>query len=398
MADSTNVSTRRTMTSDELQIIHQTQRWKPANYRGAAADDTVDSFATDLTSRSAYTKPEARVEGVPSLQKLELSLMHLNMNKSRNVQDIWTNVSETIQNMPNIDPMLDIWSIMGNVYDHGKYCEFLMGLYKVEDGLVLDFKRMSGDGFVMDGFFNSVTRTIKETKEGLIESDGEEEKTIDFSELYSDDESDDGKESEDSHLTTYGFLQLSYDPNLVTSWIEKIKTRHVEDKNHMMGLMAHNAKHKKNLDIIVEKGGVALRNLMSNQLSESNSAALVRNTSALAKAVTSVKESKPHNYNAEFVGSCLNALGYWVPGNGRRNQKQASSTFEITESRETAKNLVHTIVNTLKVDVTKDEVATQIRDQLDSKDISNIVAYLKKQNDESESYPVLLDIFQMNTE
>merc|ERR1719354_1511535 len=109
--------------------------------------------------------------------------------------------------------------------------------------------------------------------------------------------------------------------------------------------MAYNALHEENLEIIVRKGGKNLRDLTKLLFEESNSAALVRNTSALVKAVTSVEASKEHGYDEAFVESVFEAMHYWVPNNGRKNKQNASATFEITESRETVTNLVDTLFN-----------------------------------------------------
>jgi len=377
-------SGRRQMSPEELQFIHSTLDWRPDVHRGVAEVDVADEFRADLFDRNAnFSKSGPGTTKIPTLRPTELSLMHCNLNGDLDFKDIWKNVSGTVENLPNVDPMKDIWAMMGNVYDHGNYCEFLLGMYEVESKPVLDFKRMSGDGFVMDGFFRNVKKTLMEAHKDLV-VDVEEDDGDDVFEDYSDDESADGKDSEENdHLTSYGYLQLSYDENLVPSWIEKIRTRHVEDKNHMMGLMAYNALHKENLEIIVRKGGKELRDLTMLLLEESNSAALVRNTSALVSAVTGVDECSGHGYDAAFVQAVFEAMHYWVPENGRKNQQKASSTFEITESRETVNNLVQALYN-LKRFVSEDDI-TEKASLLQETQKSNIVAYLQKQ---SSSAPV----------
>jgi predicted Zn-dependent protease with MMP-like domain len=286
--------------------------------------------------------------------------------------------------------MEDLWAMMGNVYDHGNYCEFLLGMYKVEEKPVLDFKRMSGDGFVMDTFYRNVIQELLKANSELI-VDVEEDDGDDVFEDYSDDETeDDGRDSEGADLTSYGYLQLSYDESLVTSWIEKIETRHVEDKNHMMGLMAYNALHEENLEIIVRKGGKNLRDLTKLLFEESNSAALVRNTSALVKAVTSVEASKEHGYDAAFVESVFEAMHYWVPNNGRKNKQNASATFEITESRETVTNLVDTLFN-LKNFVDSDAISEKAA-KLKEDQKANIIAFLEQPQKKTDPAEYLLHI------
>ena len=49
------------------------------------------------------------------------------------MEDMWKDVSGTVKGLRDVDPMEDLWAMMGNVYDHGNYCEFLLGMYKVEE-------------------------------------------------------------------------------------------------------------------------------------------------------------------------------------------------------------------------------------------------------------------------
>jgi hypothetical protein len=394
MADSEptrNGSTRRPMSQEELEIIQSTLDWRPEVHRGAAAADSIEDFRGDIFNRDQqYQKSGPANKMIPTLRPSELSLMHCNLNDSLNMDDMWKDVSGTVKGLRNVDPMEDLWAMMGNVYDHGNYCEFLLGMYKVEEKPVLDFKRMSGDGFVMDTFYRNVIQELLKANSELI-VDVEEDDGDDVFEDYSDDETeDDGRDSEGADLTSYGYLQLSYDESLVTSWIEKIETRHVEDKNHMMGLMAYNALHEENLEIIVRKGGKNLRDLTKLLFEESNSAALVRNTSALVKAVTSVEASKEHGYDEAFVESVFEAMHYWVPNNGRKNKQNASATFEITESRETVTNLVDTLFN-LKNFVDSDAISEKAA-KLKEDQKANIIAFLEQPQKKTDPAEYLLHI------
>lgn len=384
-------STRRAMSAEELEIVYSTLDWRPDAHRGLEEEDAIDTFRDDLFNRAdEFQKSGPQNSGIPTLRPSELSLMHCNLNDSMNMEDMWKDVSGTVKGLKDIDPMEDMWALMGNVYDHGNYCEFLLGMYQVEQKPVLDFKRMSGDGFVMDTFYRKVIQELVKTNQQLI-VDVEEDDGDDVFEDYSDDETeDDGRDSEGADLTSYGYLQLSYDENLVTSWIEKIKTRHVEDKNHMMGLMAYNALHEENLEIIVRKGGKDLRDLTKNQFEETRNAALVRNTSALVKAVTSVEASKEHGYDADFVESIFEAMHFWVPNNGRKDKQNASATFEITESRETVTNLVDTLFN-LKNFVDSDAIKEKA-DKLKEDQKDNIIAFLNQPQKKTDAAEYLLDI------
>jgi len=365
---------RRQMSPQEQLIIHETLGWRQDVHRGATSDDTALMFQGDLMDRgTSFQKPGGPEKtNVPSVRPSELSLMRCNLQSKDgvDVKQMWSDISMSVKKMDNIDPMQDAWAMMGNVYDHGNHCEFLLGLYEVEKKHVLDFKRMSGDGFVMDGFFRNVKNNLpKEYRaEDEVEADGSDDVFEDYS-----DEEEDG----DEELTSYGYLQLSYDKNLVSSWVEKIKTRHMEDQNHIMGLMAYNAFHEENLKIIVEEGGKQLKDLITRKLEESNSAALVRNTSALAAQMTKVDMGE-NAYNADFVISVFEAMTHWVPGNARKNEADAI-TFDITESRETVNNLIQVLYNlnqsklVMQEDMTK-EVAGVSEDARDL-----IESYLNKQ-------------------
>jgi hypothetical protein len=176
-------------------------------------------------------------------------------------------------------------------------------------------------------------------------------------------------------------------------WIDKIKTRHIEDKNHMMGLMAHNSLHDGNLKIIVNKGGDALVELCKNILeSENNSAAvpLVRNTSALVKQLASHTDM----WNADCVEAMLEAMNFWVPNNGRKEEAKTGA-FEVTESRETVKNLVETLFI----------MNTRSENTVDAESMSKAMAgfpherlqdYLETQVDESDAVLFVRSLFSQD--
>merc|ERR1711879_899450 len=224
----------------------------------------------------------------------------------------------------------------------GRYVEFLMGFYAVGKETKLDMKRMSGDGFAMAAFFTEVKNHLK--KKGIIIA--VEEDSVEFA-YDADDDSDSG--DDDDNLGD-GYLQLKFDPNIVTAWISKIQNRHVEDQLHMMGLMAFNASNEENLDIIVKKGGEKLKALFINKLENSNIAALVRFTSELAKHVTGHEDCKNLGYKDNaFLIALLDTIAFWVPGKAgssfSEKNRQQSTKFEVTESRETVMNPIQTIYN-----------------------------------------------------
>jgi len=388
MAEAENAAERkRRMNENQLQIIQETMDWRGDVVRGAAMKQA--DLRGDLYNRdAAYAKSGVADSEIPQANQKDLGLMWCKL-KGDNAEELFQNVSKSVQSLPNVDPTVDIWAIMGNVYDHGNHCEFLVGMYEVEKQPVLDFKRMSGDGFVMDGFYQKVKKKLKETK--II--DAVEDDDADFDDYSDDFEDDDAKDGEEEdNLTSYGYLQLAYDVNIVASWIEKIKVRHVEDQNHMMGLMAYNASDPTNLEIIVSKGGENLKDLTVTMLEESNNAALVRNTSELAKKVTSHPKSKEHGYDEAFLQAIFTAMEYWVPNNGRKNKQKQTTSFEITESRETVNNLVQTIYNLKSIfsDMLMEKVSN-----MEDKSKQNIINFLEsKKESKTKAEDFLLHVLK----
>lgn len=373
-------SGRRQMNAEQMLIIHSNRdedTWRSAQ----GVSDRSVGLESDSLDRNPnqFQKPSSTPNKVPTLGKAEQSLMSCNVSDTMDRNQAFDNLVKVVQELPNVDPMVDLYALMGNVYEHGNYCEFLVGMYEVEKKPVFDFRRMSGDGFVMDLFFRNVKRELGKIQ-GLIvdaqESDGE------VFEDYSDDEmEDDGKDSESQeHLSSHGYLQLSYDPNLVSSWISKIKTRHVEDKNHMMGLMAHNATFPENRKIIVEKGGKELIEQCQEQLHQSNNAAFVRNTSALVKEITKVMD-----FDEKILEAIFDGMSWWVPGNDR--PKNAHAHYEITESRETIDNLVAALFNLKQRELFSEEIIVkQAAAHLGKKETGLVSAYLKKHPSEANTF------------
>jgi len=378
---------RKKMNENQLLIIQETVNWREnVIYRGSTKGASLSDGRGDLFHQSqAYNKPGIADSNIPTASLKDLSLMWCKL-KGGSPDTLFEKVSDSVQSLDNVDPTVVDWAIMGNVYEHGNYCEFLVGMYNVDKDPVIDFKRMSGDGFVMDGFYQKVKKTLKERN--II--DAAEDDDVDFDYQFSDSEEE--KEEEDD-LTAYGYLQLAYDENIVASWIEKIAVRHVEDKNHMMGLMAYNASDPANLEIIIKKGGKKLIDLIIKLFEETNSAALVRNTSELANKVTNHPKVAEHGYEDSFLVAIFIAMYYWVPGNDRKNNRKQTTSFEITESRETVNNLVETIYN-LKSVFSEDVIKASAKNSnLEDEQKQNIISYLEN-NKGSKPVDFLLHILK----
>lgn len=376
----TGSNQRTLMSAEELQIIQETEDPRDAVHRGAMISDATDlpESAFDLRPLT-FQKGGPNVAKVPTLRPQELSLMHCNLIcENSDWTPMWTDIVSEVVNIPNTDPMKDgSFAMIGNVYDHGNFCEYRLALFNVEGKPVVDFKRMSGDGFVMDLFFRNVKNALPEQYY--------QEAEVEESDEYFDDYSD--SEDEDEELTSYGFLQLSYDKDLVCSWVQKIKNRHIEDQNHIMGLMAYNALQAENLKIIISKGGADLRKLISQKLEQCNNAALVRNASALLAEITG--KGSGNGYGNECVLSVFDAMTHWVPGNSRRSANRVM--YDITESRETVNNLVRVLHNLISVGVvTRSDMMKQLcQVREESRDL--LEKFIHKQQ-ESESTRFLTDL------
>lgn len=354
---------RRRLNQNELAFIseYEIEDNDRSVYKAVPTHMTGD--LTDLIGSSQIQRKQQAIQP-PTLPKAGLGLMNIALLPQKGADALWQVVSSVVKGLPNTDPIFDdnMKRTIGNFYQHGNYCEFLLGLYTVEESPVVDFKRMSGDGFVMDAFFRAVQSGLAE--KGVTEAVPEESED-DLTDFYSDNDTDD----EDlDFLKPGGYLQLKYDPKLVNSWINKMKSRHIEDQNHMMGLMAHNAGNAANLDIMVKQGGNSLCQLCTSLLEESMNAALARNTSVLVRELSTKVE-----FDSKFLEALFVALQQWVPNNGRKKQ------FEITESREATLNLVQTLHNLKSME---DEMRNQL-ESLDAEDIDNVTSYLNtlEQND-----------------
>merc|ERR1719166_752093 len=161
----------------------------------------------------------------------------------------------------------------------------------------------------------------------------------------------------------------------------------------MMGLMAFNASNEENLNIIVQKGGEKLKALFINKFESSNIAALVRFTSELAKHVTGHEDCKNLGYkdNALLI-ALLDTIAFWCPGKAgssfSEKNRQQSTKFEVTESRETVMNLIQVIYNlgeTMKI-FPVETIVQKAKDRLEKKKYKrspkdDIVLFLKLQEE-----------------
>jgi len=346
MAESAKI--RKKLDQDDLKLVHLKRdiaHWRGNVFRGAKIHESVNpeeyyGNAYD-GDKGAYGKDANRSEQkLPEATQKDLGLMNL-CSKLDDSKEFFERVVASISSLKNLDMTVRDWNVFGNKFLQGRYVEYLISFYAVGEETKIDLKRMSGHGFAMAAFFSEVKNQLK--NEDLIIA--VEEESVDFA--YDEDSDDDsGDENDDLGA---GYLQLKYDPSIVRAWIAKIQNRHVEDQLHMLGLMAYNASNKQNLDIIVNKGGQKLKALLINKFENSNVAALVRFTSELAKHVTGHPDCVNHGYDEEFLVAALDTVKFWVPraagSSFPEKNRQPSTKFEVTESRETVMNLIQVIYN-----------------------------------------------------
>jgi len=381
---------RKKLDQDDLRLVHlkrEVNDWRGEITRGSKTrgkENAEDHHYGDaFHGDSAYAKDTNRSEAkLPEATEKDLGLMNL-CSKVEDSKEFFNGVAENIRSLENCDVTVRDWNLFGNKYMQGRYVEFLMAFFAVGKDTKIDMKRMSGDGFVQAAFFTEVKNKLK--SEDLIIAI--EEDSVEFA--YDDD--DDSDSGEDDDLGA-GYLQLKYDPSIVLAWIAKIQNRHVEDQLHMMGLMAYNASNKQNLDIIVKKGGQKLKALFINKFENSNIAALVRFTSELAKHVTGHPDCKNHGYDEEFLVATLDTIKFWLPNKAgsslSEKNRQQSTKFEVTESRETVMNLIQVIYNlgeTMKI-FPVETIVRKAKDRLEKKKYKrspkdDIVRFLKLQEE-----------------
>jgi len=345
-------------------------KYRAAGVRGAAMDpENLGHVNTDTYGKipDAGSAGPAKNLTVPTAAQSDLSLMNLTSTFGLlDAKELHEQVYDAISSVEECDLTELSYAVLGCKYDKNRQVEFLVACFAVDGELKIDMKRMYGDGLLMSRFYEEIKSKLEERD---VVHATEEDSEIEFEYSASDEES--GEDGDDYEHLQLGYLHIEYDPEIVGAWMKKIEERHDEDQLHIGGLMAHNASNEQNLNIIVNKGGTKLRELITNKLENSNIAALVRFTAVLAKHVTRHPESKKQGYDKEhFLLSVFDAMKYWCPGKeGPSKNRQQSTKFEILESRETLMNLVQTIYNlgqTMKI-IPTETLVKVARDRLEKK-------------------------------
>jgi hypothetical protein len=328
--------------------------------------------------------------GLPMIRSEETSLMKVLVGDREDADKLWLQACENVLKLNNVDPMVLQKSkkTIGNYYQNGSFCEFLMALYHVRDSEqhVLDFKRMSGDGFVMDAFYRQMKEPLDQTGKTLnpgTDTDGQTDvdDDEDMFDEYSSDEDEDETDVDEEFLRPGGYLKLAADKNLVVHWMNQVKTRHIEDQNHMMGLMAHNSELEENRKIMLGHLSEMLKMIILKLLQTAN-AALVRNASVLLHnlMLNVTAETFPADQKDQLVQAIFQCIQKWVP-----QEYKGDHLAPVSQSRETVKYLSMAVASLLRNKVFTSEEMTASREAMAQDEavaVVNVLQFLSKMADD----------------
>lgn len=316
---------------------------------------------------------------LPTIRGPELSLMHLEC-QSNDAEEVFTAVVDAVTSMPNTDFVTfpGKAKVIGNYYDSCTYCEFLLGIYSLEDGdeekTVIDMRRMTGMAFAFDSLFRLMAKSLTDANVVVNEDDEEESSELDF--LLSDDEDEEIEEQEASSLAKGAFLRLSYDPQLVSVWVQRMKNRSNEDQLHVGGLMAHNSHDEDNLRIMLETEQDEIKKMLKEKLVDNQHiAALAFFLSKFLENITHMVEAFVDN---ELLVQVLVVLSQW-------RLYQAKKDLEVTESRGVMRNLCQVLNNTLKANPEMFNETLGLN-PVDPHVKSNYLTFIQEDNAEDEEF------------
>lgn len=360
------------MTPEQLAWMSQNNQG-PVNERGVQSTH-ASTDQSDL-GRGNSSKPRGSGD-LPFIRPEETSLMHCVVGDVSAAKQVWEEACRIlVQDLNNVDPMILPQSkAIGNYYQHGSFCEFLMALYQSPDNQhVLDFKRMSGDGFVMDAFFRKMKEPLDATGHTLnpgseIDGETDDDDDMDMFDDYSSDEDEDETDFEEDLLKPGGYLKMSADKNLVIHWMHQVQNRHIEDQNHIMGLMAHNSKQKENKGIMLEHLAAMLEMITKKLLDNSSgtgNAALVRNASVLLYNLLLGVTELPAPQKNDLCKAIFQAIQTWCPEEQLDDGKESPHLKPVSQSRETVKYLSMVVASLRQNAVFTDEELNSSRDSLE---------------------------------
>jgi len=285
------------------------------------SQDAIPSSKAPVLSSGPQNKSAGPFTTIPTMRPEERSTMSIGVKYD---SDFWTTFSNTLNQLQNTDVQFQEGQqrVLGNHYQYGKNCHFLCALFQLETEEkqhVLDFRRLNGNGFTMDNFYQNVRSEC--AKQDLVDNPDEMESDDEDGFEFSDDESTDNPNL--FFLTPNAYLQLNFDPEVVTSWVKRLlpeANSFVEEIDHILGLMAFNAEEPTNLKIIQEEGERAglisvLKYNLESRKDAFTDAAIVRNSSVLVKIFANNNMLDVND--TKMIDAMIGAMKDWSLGSSK---------------------------------------------------------------------------------
>lgn len=342
------------------------------NDRGARAVHVNDS-ALDLGGQQKFGDPrklQANDDGdreFDVMRKEELSLNFL--TSASPPVDLWNACLKYFEEAENLDPEINETAKLayGHFYDAPRECKFMAGVYKMQESdasSVVDFKRLSGDAFLMQDFFKMIGPEL--AREGVVDLEDDEEE--DSSSFEFSDEDMDGFDFMDPHKS---YLEFQYDDGLLSMWVERFEQSTMEDKDYVMNMMSFNAEHEGNRAYMIEKVGDALVKLIKVQLMESkewNTAPITRNTCMLLKNLY----PSDIEIDDDMIKAIFNTMKLWCPS----GNTSGKAIGEVRESRQSMILLSEVLMRTIDDEKrSSEDILNIMKDTLDETQINKLVKF-----------------------
>ena len=136
-------------------------------------------------------------------------------------------------------------NIYGYLFERNTFACFKLELNLLQqqntETKIVQLRRLQGDAFLLETFFKRLKEDLE--KAGHCAAEDMEEDFDDLDELF---ESDSGIE-----LSNY--LNLSFDPEIVTMWCMELAGQHFENIVQVLLLLAYNAENAANLEIFLQQ-------------------------------------------------------------------------------------------------------------------------------------------------
>jgi hypothetical protein len=317
-----------------------------------------------------------------TMQPDDFSLLHV-----KSVQEpglLWDSLTEFFEVQENLDPEVNEQAkvVTGHYYDTPQECKFMAGVYLVDDKdaqeqSVVDFRRLSGDAFLMNDFFHLVVDWLLKNEMVEPEENSDDEYEISDDEPLSDVEDMDGFNVEPLNPFKR-YLEFNYDEGLLHMWISRFKDSHMEDKDYVMKMMSFNAEHEGNREFMLRKSAGELKELIETQLTQKkdwNSAPITRNTCLLLK---NLSLSEDMVVGEETIKAVCEAMANWCPG-----QQSSPVIGEVRESRQSMIEIAQfydNLVTSKKCE--PDFFANVMQETLDSDQMNAIVSFTSNREEE----------------